>query len=435
MNAKSQPTDDAEFLDYAQTLTIRVGRRFMLFLIASVVLWWPLDWLFASGDDYDVSEFAFVRLATIATLLCALKLLSWHRVRPILLTAIPAAHVAVMLVIGVGIGRMGGGELPWLTLSIIALVPGAMFLMPLRDRIAWTTAAALALPLACFLPFPDNERGPFWAPTISFLAFTTTLTIWMGNINYSILRSRYFQFLELTRARATLKTLNGSLEALVAARTAEIGRLASHAETLLETERGRISLELHDELGQDLTALRYTLSLAAKRVSPDPEVTRALLDDLAAVVERSTTTLRGIVGELRPLILDQGLFVATRWVCARVEKRSAIPCSFEAAGSDSGVPGEVTAAAFRIVQEATTNALKHASPTAIVVCATVDGATLTIDVRDDGRGFDPVTSHSGVGLIGMRERALAVGGTLSLESKAGQGTRLLARFDWSGGTP
>jgi signal transduction histidine kinase len=435
VNATSQPTDEAEFLDYARTLTVRVGRRFVLFLIVSVVVWWPLDWLFASGEDYDVMAFAFVRLATIAVLLSALPLLWWERVRRIVLTAIPAAHVAVMLALGFGIGRMGSGEAPWLSLAIIAIVPGAMFLLPLRERIAWTIVAALALPLASILPFPENDRGPHWAPTISFLAFTTALTIWMGNINYSILRSRYVQYLELTRARAALKAMNGSLEAQVATRTAEIGRLAAHAETLLETERGRISLELHDELGQDLTALRYTLSLAAKRVSSDPEVTRALLDDLAAVVERSTATLRGIVGELRPLILDQGLFVATRWVCARVETRSAIPCTFDATGSDAGVPAEVTAAAFRIVQEATTNALKHASPSTMAVRATVDGATLNIEVCDDGRGFDPATSHTGVGLIGMRERALAVGGSLTLESTPGQGTRVLARFDWSGGTP
>jgi signal transduction histidine kinase len=199
-----------------------------------------------------------------------------------------------------------------------------------------------------------------------------------------------------------------------------------------EEERGRWARELHDETLQSLAALRLGLS-AARRAKDSPTVIDDLLAEAVDQLEGEIATLRALITELRPAALDElGLPAA---IAALADRSGRLGVAVDvdvdpALATQIGDP-ESRIAIYRIVQEALSNARKHGEAQRGVVTVAVNETAITVTVRDDGSGFDVSARSSGFGLLGMRERAELLGGTLSVASEAGQGTTVTATLPCS----
>jgi len=218
----------------------------------------------------------------------------------------------------------------------------------------------------------------------------------------------------LTEQREQLRTLT--------ARLAEVE----------EEERRRLARELHDRVGQNLTALSVNIGVARSLLPPETAPQAASrLDDAIALLEQTAESIRDVMGELRPAVLDDyGLLAALHWYGQRFGERTGLAVTVQGEETMPRLPPAVETALFRIAQEALTNVARHAQAGQVTVSLEpVDGgARLTI--ADDGAGFDPAVPRRpgeppSWGLLIMRERAEAVGGRLKVESAPGKGTQVV----------
>lgn len=226
----------------------------------------------------------------------------------------------------------------------------------------------------------------------------------------------------------------GAATAVATAQTMQDDRLR-HSLAAAEAERGRWARELHDETLQGFAALRILLTSALRQ--REPEATEAAVREAIAQIERETDNLRAIVTDLRPAALDQfGLSAALETLIARHASRQdfdvvsqlTLP---ERDGDGSRMSPELETTIYRLVQEALTNAVKHAQARKVEVVVAELGGEITVEVRDDGMGFDATTDSPGFGLTGMRERVELAGGTLTIDSGA-SGTAIRARLSSRG---
>lgn len=205
-------------------------------------------------------------------------------------------------------------------------------------------------------------------------------------------------------------------------------RLTAHLERVREEERKHIAREVHDELGQALTALRMDVGLL--RLA-DGAASPALLARIAAMkdaVDRTIGIVRQVTTALRPAALDLGLTAALEWLTEDVARRSGIDCWLRAGAEVELDDGRATVL-FRIAQESLTNVLRHAGAGAVEVTLDARDGHVLLEVVDDGRGFDPdtVVQPGRFGLMGMRERVLMHGGDFDIRSGP-DGTRVRVRL-------
>ena len=216
---------------------------------------------------------------------------------------------------------------------------------------------------------------------------------------------------------------------LAEARLREYGARLDRAE---EGERRRLARELHDRVGQNLTAIGINLSFVRGHL-PSVAGARAAerLVEAISQVNEVSEWIRDVMGELRPAVLDDyGLIAALKWYGQQFAARRDIPVQVVAPAAWPTLSGECETALFRIVQEALTNAAKHAHATAIRIHAAVRGSTAVLTIADNGVGFDaeasrPTDKRHGWGLVTMRERAEAAGATCRVASRPGAGTRVI----------
>lgn len=193
-----------------------------------------------------------------------------------------------------------------------------------------------------------------------------------------------------------------------------------------EAERGRVSRDLHDGLGQSLTALRMQLEIARGEAGEGPLADR--LADAAEVAAQALAEVRQLSHLLRPQMLDQlGLFPTLRWLARTFGDRTGLRVDLEHDADEARFDPEVETLLFRVVQEALTNAGKHSGAEAVTVTVRRDGDRLQARIADTGQGFDPSTlpaadDDAGFGLRGMRERAQLFGGRVRVDSAPGRGT-------------
>lgn len=229
------------------------------------------------------------------------------------------------------------------------------------------------------------------------------------------------------------------LEAFAASAAAAVATAQSATEEALrrsirasEAERGLWARELHDETLQELAGLRVLLSSA--RRTGDPDRLRSAVDEGIDLVTQSVANLRALIAELRPAVLDElGLRAALQSLAERVQAQADLTIELDAdlPGDGDGrarLPPELESAAYRLVQEALTNVVKHSAATRATVEVRERGDALQITVRDDGRGFATDSPTAGFGVMGMRERAALVNGSFSVRSAPGGGTTVTARL-------
>ena len=207
----------------------------------------------------------------------------------------------------------------------------------------------------------------------------------------------------------------------------QLRSLAAHLLTVREEERARISREVHDELGQSLTAVKMDLAWLAKRLPRENSEMLERIRSTRQLAESLIQAVRRISTELRPGILDMGLAAAVEWQVQEFQARSGIWCSHRLLTREAFAP-DVSTALFRILQESLTNVARHAKATRAEVVLQKQRDRLVLWMRDNGRGFDqadPSLSKS-LGLLGMRERAAILGGQVNISSAPGEGTTVTA---------
>jgi two-component system sensor histidine kinase UhpB len=206
---------------------------------------------------------------------------------------------------------------------------------------------------------------------------------------------------------------------------AERRRTSSAALQAMEEERARVARDLHDEVNQSLTGV--LLHLEAAREKAPPEVAREL-GEIKGMANQAMQELLTLARALRPTALDDlGLKAALAGHVEEVARQTDIAASFEADGDFSAVEPETQLVAYRVAQESLSNVVSHSGAEHVRVRLTRTGEGLELTVSDDGHGFTLDDEASGLGIPGMRERALLVGGELEIESKPPVGTRIRLR--------
>jgi PAS domain S-box-containing protein len=233
-----------------------------------------------------------------------------------------------------------------------------------------------------------------------------------------------------------LRQFNISLEAQVMEKTAEISQsneelraLAKHLQDIREEERAAMAREVHDELGQQLTGLKMDLALMARKIPVESkEWLLAQTQTTLALVDDTIRTVRKMASELRPSILDDlGLVAALDWQGQEFMKRSGISTSFHSNQPGIELPAAVSIGLFRICQESLTNVARHSGAKKVGITLAWETARVSLVICDDGRGIDLQQQDKNgktLGLLGMKERALMMGGTLTIDSRPGAGVTL-----------
>lgn len=210
---------------------------------------------------------------------------------------------------------------------------------------------------------------------------------------------------------------------------AQLRELIAQRETAREEERKHIARELHDELGQILTALRMHVSLLRVQFGKDNQALMSHLGYMTELVDQNIQVVRDVASALRPAVLDMGVPAALEWLTDEFARNAGIPCDLDLVEDEIALNEESGIAVFRMVQESLTNVVRHADATKASVSLQRKKNCYRLEVRDDGKGFDPdQVRKKSLGLVGLRERALMLGGEVCIASAPGQGTSIVVRI-------
>ncbi len=409
-----QPEDRTHFGEHTRAVmadnVVRAGGA----ILFAALVWWPLDLVVFADRPHVKEAFAWMR-GLVAVTLVALYAVG-RATGGLETRTVP--FIATALVLGFGIagfamGRAGGLDGPWFHYLYVGPIFTVAVLVPLRVRAGLLTLIIAAMVLAFLAGAPQHLGHADLVPSLSYLVFVGLLALAIGHAGYLLTLATFVERERTARSEAEVRHLNDSLAARVAAQTAELRALANHVETLREEERRWMAREIHDELGQELMALRYAVHFARGHADADPTRVAPALAEVDRLLARSDQTLRRILRSLRPRVLDDlGLTAALRWLADETSSRSGLTCAATLPADDApAIPPEVALAAFRIAQEALTNVARHAGASRADLTLRVTGDTLHLAITDDGVGLTaPAPGPDALGLVGIRERTAALGG-------------------------
>jgi len=207
----------------------------------------------------------------------------------------------------------------------------------------------------------------------------------------------------------------------------ELHEIATASAGAREQEKGRIARELHDELGQALTALKLDLALLSGALHAEDPAVAARIDAMRSIVDGTVASTRRIASDLRPMLLDDlGVVAAAQWLAEGFQKRYGIACDLQVDPPEFELADPQATSVYRILQEALTNVARHAQASRVEITLRRTDAGVSLAVRDDGRGFDAAKSArpNAFGLVGLRERAYLVDGTIRIDTAPGRGTAI-----------
>jgi two-component system, NarL family, sensor histidine kinase UhpB len=308
----------------------------------------------------------------------------------------------------------------------------------LLRRLFYANAAVLLVAGVLLVVTPVTISAPV---TLGELAIIAAALLAMLGATFVLLRRALSPLHELTALMRSVDPLDpGRRLTGVSHSDAEVATLAEAFNAMLdrleqerrgsvrralaaqEEERSRIARELHDELGQELTAVAMQSERAAHG---PPGNSQATLEEIAEATRQSIDHVRRIARRLRPEALDDlGLVNALISLCRRMGQQSGVRIEPKLANHIPGVSSETELVIYRVAQESITNAIRHAQASKITLSLTTDNDHVTLLVRDDGRGIDAPFSDDTAGVSGMRERALLIGAQLRIRSHHGAGTEV-----------
>ncbi|HUR67266.1 MAG TPA: sensor histidine kinase, partial [Chitinophagaceae bacterium] len=206
-----------------------------------------------------------------------------------------------------------------------------------------------------------------------------------------------------------------------------IRKLTDHLQNIREEERTNMAREIHDELGQQLTVLKMDISWLKKKLQDKDEAIQQKITDLLSMLDETVRTVRRISSELRPSLLDDlGLTAAIEWHLKEFEERSGLKTTLRATELNLQLPDYIKTGLFRIFQESLTNVARHAHAKKVEVLFDCDGSDIILRIVDDGKGFDKkLAGKRTLGILGMKERSIMMGGTYEIDSEPGKGTTVL----------
>jgi PAS domain S-box-containing protein len=208
----------------------------------------------------------------------------------------------------------------------------------------------------------------------------------------------------------------------------EIRQLASNIENIREEEKIKIAREIHDELGQQLTGLKMDVSWLAKKLNPEQAILQEKTKEILSLLDETVRSVRRIASELRPGLLDDlGLVAAMEWQSEEFEKRFGIKVDFISSFNDAKIPSRIATGFFRIYQESLTNVARHSQAHQIIAALDQKKDEIVLQISDDGKGFDgkDIENKKTLGLLGMKERTMMMGGRYEINSKPGEGTTVI----------
>jgi PAS domain S-box-containing protein len=287
-----------------------------------------------------------------------------------------------------------------------------------------------------WVEYPEAKGTPFSDAYMRALETQTPIIFedhyapwdrWFENRIYPSKDGLTVFFIEITERKRAEQALSQSNE--------QLRQLTNRLTEAEEHERRKLARELHDGVGQSLTALSINLAIVRSQLPAESaQHIGSRIDDSIHLVEETVERVRDVMADLfPPVITDYGLAAALRWYAEQFTRHTEIPVSVEMVGeTETRLPSYLEAIFFRITQEALTNVVHHAGAKHVLLqMETIENAT-RLTIEDDGCGFDPSVVHSdekkGWGLWTMRERIKAAGGRLHLESTLGIGTKIIAEI-------
>ncbi len=236
--------------------------------------------------------------------------------------------------------------------------------------------------------------------------------------------------LEILRSRDQLEKRVEERTAELIASQAQLRKLTDQLVTILEDERRRISRELHDEAGQALISLKYSLASIKNDIPASNLTARKHLVDALDTSDQVMQQIRMLTHSLRPPVLEiLGINLSLKDYCEEFTKRTGLSIHYQ--GEEvPGLPDEIGISLYRFVQEAFTNILKHARATQVEVRLQYRRKKVTLSISDNGRGMEDTTRSDGIGLIGIKERFNLLGGDLQILSRNNKGVKKIASVPW-----
>lgn len=425
-----QPGDEEGFAERCQELLDHNGRIIAAAALFFTLVWWPLDLIVFKSLPGAREGQTLWRVGVVA--LCGSYLLlplpAWLRRRSFELLVLVGCGGGMIM--GYAAGRIGGLDRPNFHLIYPVMLFPLALPLNLTQRIIGTGLFGASILGGLLLVAPREIASPYLGTAISMLVVVLFLSITFGHLFFILSRENFLQAQKLQRNALELRQHNESLESRVAAQTRELRRMLAHAETTRENERTRVARELHDELGQELSALRYALANTRQRYGKDVGSIAGNLRDLSGLLDRTSLSVRAMLATLRPMVLDDlGLTAAVEWLVRRIEQYASLDTALDVQGDDEGLDAEVASMTFRVLQESLTNVVRHAKATFVEVSLRIGADAITLRVRDNGVGFRVEdSSQVGMGLVGMRERVMVLRGELQVDSVLGVGTTVSARL-------
>jgi two-component system, NarL family, sensor histidine kinase UhpB len=247
----------------------------------------------------------------------------------------------------------------------------------------------------------------------------------------------------LPAAQVILRDITDRVRAYEELRTSreQLRRLSTHLQSARESERGAIAREIHDELGGALTALKFDIA-SFEEVLPQGDagglrdMIVEKLESMSALIDGKVQTMRRIITQLRPVLLDSlGLSAAIEWLAEDFEHRTGIRCETRIEGEDTPPDHDRATAVYRIVQETLTNVARHAGASRVEIAMDIHEGTLRLSVSDNGKGVtdEQIRAPGSFGIMGMMERALIFGGEVTLGSSGEGGTTVSLTLPLEGG--
>jgi signal transduction histidine kinase len=207
----------------------------------------------------------------------------------------------------------------------------------------------------------------------------------------------------------------------------QLRSLSAHLESVREEERKNMAREIHDELGQILTALKIDLSSLTEGSAKERQLLLGKVKSMSELIDMAIEGVKRISAELRPSILDDlGIAVALEWQAEEFRKRAQIECEFTSKPKDIVLDPDLSTAVFRIFQEALTNAARHSNASKVKAVLTKETDKIVLIIKDNGKGIteNQITDPKAFGIIGMRERAHFLGGEVRVNGAPGKGTSI-----------